>query len=272
MERVHETNHSSARRVLRTSFTFICIAGAPISCILAVLIVVGCAAGLPSIPNEPNAIIEKGEDHFRRGKYFQAQELFKAFLAKYPGNDRSDYAQFMLAESYLKDKEYPLAAVEYRVIIGDYGYSEFVDDALFKEGVCFYEQAPKSRLDQTRSFEALSRFNQFLKTFPRSPLVGEVNRYISLIHEKLAKKDLKNAAFYLRHNYKDSATIYLDKIIEDYQGNDYWAEAMFLKGKLCLEKGDKVVAKKLFEGVVNYPKELEFTREAKAELERLKGE
>ncbi|NIM19480.1 MAG: outer membrane protein assembly factor BamD [Candidatus Latescibacteria bacterium] len=231
---------------------------------------IGCAGGIPSIPNQPEAILSKGEQQFQKGKYFQAQELFKGFLAKHPGHDKSDYAQFMLAESYFKDEEYPLAAVEYRIIISDYGYSEYVDDALFKEALCFFEQAPKSHLDQTKSFEALSRFRQFLQTFPQSTLVEDVQRYVAEIHEKLAEKDFKNAMFYVRRKFKSSAMIYLNKVIEQYPGNDYWARAMYHKGQILLEQGDKEGAATMFEGVVNYSKELDITDDAKAELARLR--
>jgi len=231
----------------------------------------GCAGGLPSIPNDPEAILAKGDDQFQREKYFQAQELFKGFLARFPGHERSDYAQLMLAESYLLDREYPLAAVEFRVLISDYGYSEYVDDAFFKEAVCFFEQAPDSHLDQTKSFEALSRFNQFLITFTSSALVDQVNAYIARIHETLAKKDLKNAKFYLRHQRKKSARIYLDKILTLFPNNDYWLEATYLIGQMLLEEEDLTGAKAMFEVVGDYPKEFDFTAAARAELEKMKA-
>ncbi len=239
--------------------------------LVLLLIGLGCAGGLPSIPNDPEAILAKGDTHFQKEKYFQAQELFKGFLVKFPGHERSDYAQYMLAESYLMDREYPLAAVEYRVLVSDYGYSEYVDDAFFKEAVCFFEQAPGSHLDQTKSFEALSRFNQFLLTFSSSPLVEEANAYIDRIHETLAKKDLKNAKFYLRRNRKESARIYLDKILKLFPNNDYWAEAMYLKGMMLIGDLNPAGAKTMFEAVVDYPKELEFTPAARAELELMKA-
>lgn len=236
---------------------------------MLVFMLAGCAGGMPSIPKQPEAILQKGLDHFERGKYFQAQELFKAFLATYAGHDRSDYAQFMLARSYFEDEEYPLALVEFRIVVSDYSYSEYVDDAFLGEAKCLYEQAPKAHLDQSKSFEALSRLKQFTTTFPTSSLIDEANGYIFKIHEKLAKKDLKNARFYLRRKVERSAKIYLDKVIQDYPGNDYWARAMYLRGMLYLEDGDSTAAAEMFEGVVNYPKTLDITEEARAELKRL---
>lgn len=250
--------------LLRASLRFRLIAAVIIAGIIA-----ACAGGMPSIPKQPDAILKKGLYYFERGKYYQAQELFKAYLTTYPGHDQSDYAQYMLAQSYFKDEEYPLAAVEFRIVISDYSYSEYVDDALLGEAKCAYEQAPKSHLDQTKSFEALSRLRQFVTTFPNSPLIEEANGYISKIHEKLAKKDLDNARFYLRRKIERSAKIYLDKVIEQYPGNDYWARAMYLRGLLYLEDGDSTAAADMFEKVVDYPKTLKITEEARGELKRL---
>jgi len=132
---------------------------------------VGCTGGVPSIPEAPNEILKKADGYFQRGKYWPSSELYKAFLAKYPGDDRSDYAQFMLAESYFNDEEYPLAAVEYRILVSNYGYSDYVDDGYFREGVCLYEQCPKPALDQTKCYEALDKFNRFVQIFPNSPLI-----------------------------------------------------------------------------------------------------
>ncbi len=258
-----------ARRRLRSCTQFI-MGLAAVSGVLNMIS--GCAGGIPSIPKTPEAIIEKGEEYFQKRKFFQAQELFKGFLAGHAGHDRSDYAQFMLAESYFEDGDYEMAAVEYRVLISDYGYSEYVDDALFKEAVCFFRQAPKAHLDQSRSLEALSRLRQFLQTFPRSDLVPEAQRYVAEIHERLAEKDYRNARFYFDRKLLNSALIYLDKVIDNYPGNDFWARSLYLKGMILLERGDREGAAKLLEQVISYSSELDVTNEAKAALEKLRGD
>jgi len=39
----------------------------------------------------------------------------------------------MLGESYFNMEEYALAAVEYRVLVTNYGYSEYVDEGYFRK-------------------------------------------------------------------------------------------------------------------------------------------
>ena len=233
------------------------------------LSVLGCAAGIPSIPNSPNAIIAKADDHYQRGKYFQSQELYKAFLQRHPGHERSDYAQFMLAESYFSNDEFGLAAVEYRLLIGNYGYSDYVDDGYFKEALSFYEQSPKAVLDQSKCYDALSRLRTFEQVFPTSSLLPEALKYIGIIKRKLANKEFENAMFYYRQKRYKSARIYLDKIIRDYDDNEFWVRALFYKAKILQSNGDKEEALRLYERVLEYPSEIDVKAEAETAVRQI---
>ena len=93
---------------------------------------VGRVWRIPSIPDNPDQLLAKGDAYFQRKKYFQSQELYKAFLLRHPGNARSDHVQFMLAESYYEDDEYAFAGVEYRILVSNYGYSDYVTPEVFR--------------------------------------------------------------------------------------------------------------------------------------------
>ena len=115
---------------------------------------------------------------FDKGSFGSAAGEYKDFLATFAGDERSDYAQYRLAESYRLEGEYALAEVEYRILINDYGYSDWVDDAFFLEGVCAFRQTPRFERDQTKSYQALERLNRFLQMFPSSPRLAEARAMI----------------------------------------------------------------------------------------------
>ncbi len=233
----------------------------------------GCAAGIPSIPNTGDGIIEKGDRYFKNGRYFQAAELYKAYLARYAGQNSSDYAQFRLGESYFEDREYAVAAVEYRLLVTNYGYSEYVDEGYFKEALCNYRQSPKPDLDQTKTLEALSQFEQFVRVFGDSPLIPEAQTYIVEIHEKLARKDLDNAKFYMKGKRYLSAIIYLDKIINSYPDNVFWVEAKYLKAKALYIRGERLdEALVLLNEVIDYPESLRVQGDAKRLIKQVRDE
>ena len=234
----------------------------PVWYLLGALMLMSCAGGIPSIPNSPDAILAKASDHFNREKYYQSKELYKAFLARYPGHSRSDEAQFFVAESHFNDGEYPLAAVEYRVLSSNYGYSEYVDDAFYKIALCATEEAPRSDLDQSKSFEALSLFEQFMRTFPTSPLIDEANLHVNEIYKKLARKDFENGYYYYRQKRFGPASVYFEKVIEKYPGNEHWLKSMFYQAKILIAKGEKDSARELLNRVLEYPRDIEVKLEA----------
>jgi outer membrane assembly lipoprotein YfiO len=236
-----------------------------------ILLVVGCAGGIPSIPVSPDAILDKGDAYFARKKYIQAQELYKAFLLRFPGEDRSDYAQFRLAETLFASEEYALAAVEYHILVSNYGYSEYSDDGFFKAALCAYYQALNPALDQTKRLQALDKLEQFVRVFPQSPLIPDAHEHIRKIHETLAEKALANARFYLRNKRPKSAEVYLDKVIVNYPNNDFWASAVYFKGKILLDRGETDEAIRMFSQVMAYPRDIDVKKDAARELQRLRG-
>lgn len=223
--------------------------------LLLVVLTMACAGGIPKIPDTPDSVLEKADDYYGRDRYFQASELYKAFIERYPGHDRSDYAQFRLADSYYRDGQYELAAVEYRVIVSRYGYSEYVDDALFQIGVCYFELAPRTDRDQAKTFEAAQMFEQFIQTFPSNSKVPEAREYIRKCHEKLAEKYMQSVKLYYRQGALRAVEIYCDKIIQDYPDNYYWAQAYYYKGMVRLIAGDNDTAAFCFRKVIEYGKD-----------------
>jgi outer membrane protein assembly factor BamD len=229
---------------------------------------ISCAGGMPKVPAAPDEVLARADDYLRRGKHLQAVALYQRFLESYVGNERADYAQFKLGESYLEGEEYELAAVEYQVLITNYGYSEWVDDAIFQTGVCFLRQAPRTERDQQKSIDALSRLNQFLQTYPDHPRAPEARAYIRQINARLAEKALESARWYYRRKEPKAALVYCDKVIENYPENEYWAEAVYLKGLILLDRGQNEEAIAQFTRLLEYPEDISLKRDAEAQIKR----
>jgi outer membrane protein assembly factor BamD len=229
-------------------------------------VLAGCIGGMPKVPATPEAVLERAQDYQQRGKSLQAAALYTQFLERYAGHDRADFAQFMLAETHFEDHDYALAAVEYQIVISNYGYSEYVDDALFKIGVCNWKESPREQRDQQKSLDALSRFNQYRQTFPEGDHAAEVEKYVKEINEKLARKEYAAAHWYFRQRNGAAALIYCDKIIDNYPDNRYWAQALLLKGDILLRRGQNEEAIRQFTRVLEYPEDLSIKQQAEAKI------
>ena len=209
--------------------------------ILAIAALAASSCGGPYTPKRLSVAADKlalADRLFDRGSYRGAAAEYKDFGATFAGDERSDYAQFRLAESYRLDEEYSLAEVEYRILINDYGYSEFVDDAFFLEAVCGFRQSPRYERDQTKSLQSLDRLNRFVQMFPSSPRLEEARAMIREVQEKLGRKDFASAKLYYSKKRYDASLVYLRKIIEMYPETVWAARSRFYRAAIAETKGD----------------------------------
>lgn len=234
--------------------------------VLWVACIGACAGGLPKVPATPEAVLQRADELQSKRKFAQSIALYETFLDRYAGHDRADYAQYQLGMSHFGAGDYPVAAVEFQVLMTSYGYSEWVDDALFHTGLSFWRDAPRPARDQQKSVDALSRFNQYLQTYPEAPLAPEARKYVTEIHTRLAEKALVAARWYQRRHEPKAAMIYCDKIIENYPGNDNWVEAVYLKGTILLALGRNEDAIAEFVRIRDYPSDHRLKRDAEARI------
>lgn len=226
-----------------------------------------CAGGMPKVPAKPDDVLTRADELLKKGKHLQAVALYQKFLESYVGNERADYAQYKLAEAYLEGEEYEMAAVEYQVLIANYGYSEWVDEALFQTGVCLWRQAPRQQRDQQKSVDALARFSQFLQTYPDHPRAPDARAYVRQINGRLAEKALTSARWYYRRKEPKAALVYCDKVIEGYPDNEWWAQAVYLKGIILVDRGQTEEAIAQFTRLLEYPDE-KLKRDALDQIKR----
>ena len=239
---------------------------------LVVLLLASCAGGVTKIPATPEAVLKRADDYFNKGKSVPAAEMYQKFLESYVGNERADYAQYKLAESYLQGHNYDLAAVEYQVVITNYGYSEWVDDAVFQTGVCYWKEAARAERDQQKSLDALSRFTQFLTTYPDNPRVPAAREYVRQINERLAFKSLESARWYYRRREPKAAMVYCDRVIDNYPDNKYWEQAMYLKGLILIDRAQNDQAIEQFTKLIAATKDDAMKHDAEDQIKRARHE
>jgi outer membrane protein assembly factor BamD len=208
---------------------------------------------------------------FEKGKYARAVVEYRDFLATFAGDERSDYAQYRIAESYRMEKEYSLAAVEYRILVSDYGYSDYVDDAFFLEGLCAFKQAPRVERDQTKSYEALDRLNRYLQLFPNSPRRAEAESVVKEIHDRLAKKEFFNAKLYFSKKRYAAALVYFTKITDLYPETLWARRSQYYMGRIMEAKRDWAGAVKAYGDALSAAGDFSERLDAEKRLRQIQG-
>ena len=74
-------------------------------------------------------------------------------------------------------------------------------------GFCYYQDSPDARLDQTATLQAIAAFQEFLELYPESERVGDANKLLEEMNNKLAYKAYLNAKLYFN--------------LGNYMGNNY---------------------------------------------------
>jgi outer membrane protein assembly factor BamD len=237
--------------------------------LLALAALAASSCGGPYTPKRMNLATDKialADRLFNKGSFGSAAVEYKDFLATFAGDERSDYAQYQLAESYRLDKEYALAEVEYRILINEMVYSDYVDDAYFLEGVCAFRQSPRFERDQTKSYQALERLNRFLQIFPTSPRQEEARALIREIHEKLAHKDFAAVELYYSRKHYDASLVYLRTIIDLYPETIWAARSRYYRARIRETKGDAAGAIEDYRGVLASKEKISEKAEAEKRL------
>lgn len=165
--------------------------------------------------------------HYDQKKYRQAVEEFQKLIFNYPGATVVDTAIYYLADSYFNQKDHAAAAGEFKKIMTNYPNSTWLDEAAFKVALSDMKQSPPAELDQQFTLLALDEFNEFVETYPDSPLVPEAKNKILELRNKLAKKTYKNGYLYLKTKDYPAALLYFKEVLENYPDTVWAKEALY---------------------------------------------
>ena len=180
-------------------------------------------------PGDPiNVAYDKAVALYEKGKWGDAAYGFDLVTRMGRGTNYATESQYFLAESYYNNRQYILAASEYERFISYYPQDEKREMVEYKLAMCYYEQSPRYRLDQSTTRRAIELFQLYNNKYPNSELVVESAARIDELRSKLAHKDYESAEYYLRVKSYKAATIYYDLVIDQFPESE-WAEAALVR-------------------------------------------
>ena len=243
--------------------------------ILSVLLVFslfGCYGKKVSLSGlTPEEQFEYAMKYFDHRDYYNAKMQFTIVVLNNPGHLIIGKAHFCLGESYYYLKEYILAVGEYEKLIRSLSSSEYVDDAYFKIGMCYYKLAPGYGLDQDYTQKAISQFQLFLEEYPGSELREQVEKMLSECRYKLAKKEYKAGELYRKMGYYRAAIISFDSVLEKYYDTPYSDDALYWKGESYRRIGEWEQAEEAFNTLLAKHSQSPFVFKAKMKLGSMKN-
>jgi TolA-binding protein len=127
------------------------------------------------IPKSKSAHWEALSKSYRINKHSYTRALARAYVERYPKDDRADNAQYMTGSSYLKQGQAAAALGEFQKVLSTYRKGDAIDETLYDMAQAFLEV--RSCNDAGTALKAL------LKNHRRSPLFSKAKKELRKVRE-----------------------------------------------------------------------------------------
>ncbi|MDI9337630.1 MAG: outer membrane protein assembly factor BamD [Alphaproteobacteria bacterium] len=154
--------------------------------------------------------------YFDKKNYENAQILYEECFPHLKGSPKYEIFYYKFAMSYYLDKDYLNAENIIKNFINIFPESALVEEAEFIKALCYYKQSPKSELDQTNTYKAISALKSFIYSHPESKRADSAQHLIDQCNLKLEDKEILNAFTYYNLGFFKSAAIAFNTVNEEF--------------------------------------------------------
>ena len=139
---------------------------------------------------------EYAKQCFAEGKYQRAVSLLQDMITLKKGTDEAQESLYMLAMSEYMTRDYESSSATFKKYTQTYPKGQYTEQAAYYVGQSLYESAPEPRLDQTPTIGAINAYQQFMDTYPESPLRPKAQERLFELQDKLVQKEYLSALLY----------------------------------------------------------------------------
>ena len=163
------------------------------------------------------------------------------------------------------------AQYKYRDFINRYPTSDQADYATLRIAMCSFRQMERPDRDQTKTREAVEKFNDMLRTYPNSPLRAEAEARRQEALDRLGKHERLVARFYMKRGSWNAALQRLNFLIDTYPQYAERDAAFFDLGTTLSHLGRNDKARLYFERVLSEFPQSEYADRARRRLNDTKA-
>ncbi len=186
------------------------------------LLTVACGrSGPPEDISAPD-LFEWAHQQFEAEEYEDAADGFLAFMIRDPLNPMVDSAQFMVAQSRMRQGDELEAIAEFQRLAIDRPSSPLADDAQLGTCNAYLEAAPRLSLSQEFTRRAIEECERLIQFFPGTPHTAEAERIKAEAQSRLAEQSYEIGKYYQdRQRLAQSAIVYFEKSLSEDPGESY---------------------------------------------------
>lgn len=192
-----------------------------------------------------------GDRQSSRNRQQQAREYYQELLNKFPESHHRAVAQFNIAESLYRGKEYLEARFEYEKFLELYPAHALAGQARYQIGMSHMQQMQHYDRDQQHTQAALRALRLFRRQHPQDPLVPDATEHIRTLRQHLADHEMSVARFYYNQRAYHAAIGRLLNLVQVYPQAPNLDEALFLLGASYRAEENFMKAQQVFRTLVD---------------------
>ncbi len=201
--------------------------------LFAVLLLSACGEYNKVLKNPDYEVRYKyAKKYFDEGKFSRSATLLEELVPLFKGSSYAEESLYLLAQSYYGQKDYVTASEYFATYYNTYPKGEYAELSRYYGAYGLYLDSPDVRLDQSQTYKAITRFQDFMEYYPQSERKDEAQRILFELQEKLALKELLatqlyyNLGNYMGNNYL-SCVIYAQNALRSYPYSKYREDFLF---------------------------------------------
>jgi len=214
-------------------------------------------------------LYEKGEALFTKHRWQRARTYYAYVYENFPNDPLGRRALLRVADTYYEQGD-PVNLVEaqykYRDFINRYPTSDRGDYAMLQIAMVSYKQMEKPDRDQQKTREAVEKFSEMMRAYPRSPLRTDAEAKLHEVTDRLAKHEHMIARFYIKRRSYFAALQRLNGLVDQFPQYTERDAVFYDLGTALTGLGRNNEAKLYFERVISEFPKSDYAGKAKRRL------
>jgi outer membrane protein assembly factor BamD len=176
--------------------------------------------------------------------YAKAIELFQEVIDNYPYSEYAVLAELKIADTHFDQEDFEKAASYYQDFVELHPNHPSVPYAIFRNGLCAYEQLRDADRDQAATREAVAQFRALLERYPDSEYAAQAQDMMRRSEDQLAAHELEIGDFYLQRQQCHAAVMRYQSALVSYPQHTERLTTMFHMGQAlrCLGSYEHAIA------------------------------